>query len=188
VSGNRVSASIPAGSQAGAFADSGAGELNTDVIVSRTRFVGNAVNATAPSGSAWAVAGAILTGAVDGAAIDSSLVVANTTNGATTTGDVTVGGGGIVNTGVLALRSTLVSGNLGTASGPAGVVRGGGIWNVQLFPDGPPRVDLTLAETLVTLNALVGVGAQGGGIFSGFPVTLQESTVALNRPGQCVGC
>jgi hypothetical protein len=191
VEGNRVSASVPAGSHAGAFADSGAGELNSDVIVSGTRFAGNTVEAAAPDGSAWAVAGAILTSAADGATIDSSAVIGNRIDGSTSTGDATVEGGGLVNMGVLALRTTLVSGNRGTASGPAGVLRGGGIWNGRLFPDGPPDVELTLVAAPVTLNALVSSGAvhaAGGGIFAELPVTLQRSPVALNWPDQCTGC
>jgi hypothetical protein len=69
------------------------------------------------------------------------------------------------------------------------VAQGGGIWSgVDL--SGPP-VQLTLENTSVTENALTGpsgITLQGGGLFTTSPVTLTNTTIARNRPDQCVGC
>jgi hypothetical protein len=191
VKGNRVVARIPTESTASASADSGAGEINTDATITRTRFTGNVVVATAPAGTAWAFAGAILTAAGDAMTIDRSVVAANSVTSSTMTGSATTQGAGIVNMGVVTLRDTPVLANLGVAVGPSGVAQGGGIWNGIVFADGPPVVSLTLIDSTVALNALLsspGVTVAGGGIFTAFPVTLARSTVHLNRPDQCIGC
>jgi len=191
VNGNRVLARIPAESTATASADSGAGEINTDATITRTRFTGNVVVATAPAGAAWAFAGAIFAAAGDAMTIDGSVIAGNSVTSASTTGSVTTQGVGVVNMGVLTLRDSTVAANVGAGFGPTGTVEGGGIWNGVLFPDGPPVVTLTLVDSAVTLNALVsspGVTRRGGGIFTAFPVTLRHSAVLLNRPDQCFGC
>jgi hypothetical protein len=191
VKGNRVGARVPAGSHATAFADSGAGELNTDATVARTRFTGNGVAAAAPTGTAWAIAGAILAAAGDAMTIEDSVVAGNTVTSVSSTGSATADGGGIVNMGVLTLRDTRIAANAVAALAPSGVAQGGGIWNGVAFPDGPPLVSLTLIDSAVTLNAALGspgVAAHGGGIFTSFPVTLRRSPVVLNSPEQCFGC
>jgi hypothetical protein len=39
-----------------------------------------------------------------------------------------------------------------------------------------------------TLSASPGLTVQGGGIFTAFPVTLNNSRIANNTPDQCYGC
>ena len=84
---------------------------------------------------------------------------------------------------------TRVSGNTGTVTAPGGSAAGGGVWNGDLFGDGPPR--LTLDDTDVSRNALsasTGLPVQGGGLFTAFPATLHDSKIAKNTPDQCFGC
>jgi hypothetical protein len=139
---------------------------------------------------AHAGAGAIVTAAFDRMTISDSVISANRLTATTTTGSASVEGGGISNLGVLTLRNTSVGGNSGTASGPGGSARGGGIWNGSV-PDGPPSVRLALVDSAVTHNTLTaspGITVQGGGLFTLFPVTLTSSVIAQNVPDQCYGC
>jgi hypothetical protein len=189
VSDNRVAAATATGSAGRADADSGAGEID-DATVTNTRFTGNSVSATSPVGTARASAGAFLAGARDRLTIGDSLIGANRLTATTTTGSATVLGGAITNVGVLTLRNTSVSHNAGTASGPNGSARGGGIWNGS-DPFGPPLTALALVDSAVTDNTLTaspGITVQGGGLFTLFPVTLTNSVIAGNVPDQCSGC
>ena len=75
---------------------------------------------------------------------------------------------------------------------PAGAAEGGGIWNGALIPfsDGPP-VELTLTNSTVSGNLLSGTSGitiRGGGLFTSFPVTLDNSRITGNAPDQCSGC
>jgi hypothetical protein len=187
VSDNSVVATAAVGR---AEADSGAGEINTDTTISNARFVGNSVTATSSAGVAHAAAGAIITAGHYGIAISDSVISANRLSATTTTGSSTVHGGGNANIGVVKLRNTSVSDNSGTASGPSGDARGGGIWNGSV-PDGPPSVRLALVGSAVTHNTLTaspGITLQGGGLFTLFPVTVTDSLIAHNMPDQCSGC
>jgi hypothetical protein len=189
ISNNSVAAKAT-GSTARAEGDSGAGEMNTDATISDTRFTGNSVTATSSAGAAQAAAGAIITAASDRMTISDSLIRANRLTATTTTGSATLRGGGIANIGVLALRNTSVAENSGTASGPHGLVQGGGIFNGSV-PDGPPSVRLALVDSAVTRNTLTaspGIMVQGGGLFTLFPVTLTNTVIAHNVPDQCYGC
>ena len=189
VSDNSVAAATATGSPGSADADSGAGEID-DATVTNTRFTGNSVTATSAAGTARAAAGAMITGAFDGMTISDSVISGNRIAAMTSTGSATVEGGGIENLGVLTLRNTSVSDNAGTASGPSGYARGGGISN-HSAPDGPPLTALTLVDSDVTHNTLTaspGITAQGGGLFTSFPVTLTNSVIAHNVPDQCSGC
>jgi hypothetical protein len=187
VSDNSVAAMTATGR---ADVDSGAGEINTDATISNTRFTGNSATATSSAGVAHAAAGAIVTAAFDRMTISDSVISANRLTATTTTGSSTVDGGGIANIGVLTLRNTSVADNRGAASGPSGSARGGGIFNGSA-PDGPPSVRLALVDSAVTRNTLTagpGITAQGGGLFTLFPVTLTNSVIAQNVPDQCYGC
>lgn len=189
ISDNSVAATAT-GSTARAEADSGAGEMNTDAMISDTRFTANSVTATSSAGVAHAAAGAIITAASDRMTISDSVISANRLTATTTTGSSTVHGGGIANIGVLTLRNTSVSDNAGTASGPSGSARGGGIFSGSV-PDGPPVTALTLVDSEITHNTLTaspGITVQGGGVFTSFPVVLTDSVIAGNVPDQCSGC
>ncbi len=187
VSNNSVAATTATGFT---DADSGAGEMNADSTISKTRFSGNSVTATSSAGVAHAAAGAIVTAAFERLTISDSVISANRLTAATTTGSSTVDGGGVANIGVLTLRNTSLSDNTGVASGPSGSARGGGIFNGSV-PDGPPRTQLALVNSVVTHNTLTatpGITVQGGGLFTSFPVTLTNSVIAGNVPDQCSGC
>ncbi len=187
-----VSDNSAAGTTAGgrADADSGAGEINVDATISNTRFTGNSVTATSSAGVAHGAGGGILTAASEGMRISDSVVIGNRVTATTTSGSSTVDGGGIANIGVLTLRNASVSDNSGTASGPDGAIRGGGIF-VGSVPDGPPSPRLSLVDSAVTHNTLTaspGITVQGGGLFTLFPVTLTDSVIAQNVPDECYGC
>jgi hypothetical protein len=189
ISDNSVAATAT-GSTGRAEADSGAGEMNTDATISNARFAGNSVTATSSAGVAHGAAGAILTAASERMTISDSVISANRVIATTTFGSSTVDGGGIANIGVLTLRNTSVSENSGMANGPDGALRGGGIF-VGSVPDGPPSPRLALVDSAVTHNTLtagLGISAQGGGLYSLFPVTLTNSVIAQNVPDECYGC
>lgn len=97
-------------------------------------------------------------------------------------------GGGVANTGTATLQRTLVIGNRATATGTSGAAQGGGIWNDTF---GGTTPSLTLVDSVVTGNVLAagaGVPAQGGGLFTEFPLTLTRTAIVGNRPDQCEGC
>ena len=190
ISGNSVAAATATGSTGRADVDSGAGEINADATITNTRFTGNSATARSSAGVAHAGAGAIVTAAFDRMTISDSVISANRLTATTTTGSASIEGGGISNLGVLTLRNTSVGANSGTASGPGGSARGGGIWNGSA-PDGPPSVRLALVDSAVTHNTVTaspGITVQGGGLFTLFPVTLTSSVIAQNVPDQCHGC
>ena len=137
VSDNSVAATAASGRAEG---DSGAGEINTDATISNTLFAGNSVTATSSAGVAHAAADAVITAAADQMTISDSVISANRVTATTTTGSSTVHGGGIANIGVVTLRNTHVGDNTGSASGPSGDARGGGIWNGSA-PTARPRCD-----------------------------------------------
>jgi hypothetical protein len=190
ISDNSVTAATATGSAGRADADSGAGEID-DGKVTDTRFTGNSVSATSSAGAARANGGAFLAAPFDRLTISDSVIGTNRLTATSSTGSATVDGGGIENLGVLTLRNTGVSDNTGTASGPSGVARGGGIWNGSDAPEGPPVTALTLVDSEITHNTLTatpGITVQGGGLFTSFPVTLTNSVIAGNVPDQCSGC
>jgi len=187
VSDNSVAATTATGS---ATVDSGAGEINADATIRNTRFTGNRATATSSAGVAHAGAGAIVTAAFERMTISDSVISANRLTATTTTGSSTVDGGGIANIGVLTLRNTSVADNRAAASGSSGSARCCGIFNGSA-PDGPPSVRLALVDSAVRRNSLTassGITAQGGGLFTLFPVTLRNSVIAQNAPDQCYGC
>jgi hypothetical protein len=190
VDGNRVAATV--GSQADNGA-SGPGALEFDgaATVQNTSITGNSTTVTSPDGVAEAL-GAV--GAFplpdETVSISNSDVSGNTATASSTTGSATVQGGGITNDGVMLLQNDRVDRNRGTASGPAGTLQGGGIFDGIVF--GGPPIALTLRNTEVNGNVLSAPGSftiAGGGIYTlGYPVTLDHSHIDHNRPDDCVGC
>jgi hypothetical protein len=179
------SATLP-GSSGNAEGDSGAGEMAG--TISSTRFTGNSVTVKSASGTASAAAGAaIFTGTLTSSAVSDNAVSASSPHGT-----VVLVGGGLQSGGPLTLRNTIVSRNRGDANGLTGTAQGGGIFAVDESANGgPPGGPLILINSTITGNALNGSSGttlQGGGIFATNPVTLTNTTITNNSPGQCDGC
>jgi hypothetical protein len=187
IDGNQVVANVAASGDNGPSGS--ALEFDGTATIENTRITDNSATVTSAAGSA-AANGAISAFAQGSPAVISNTVISgNSVSAAATNGSATVQGAGVVNNGLLELRSVRIADNTGTASGPAGLVQGGGIWNGVLF--NPPPVQLTLTNTVVTRNAISaspGLLLQGGGLFSEFPVTLENSRIEKNTPDDCVGC
>jgi len=185
VSTNHVTATVPAGSTAGASADSAGVGTGGVESISDTHITGNTVAASAPSGVASASSGGGSTGNPNVSTISDSLISGNHITATTTSGSASVLGAGLSNFGaVLEVRGTTVSDNTGTASGPSGSARGGGIFN------GGPTAELTLIDSAIVQNSLsgtTGITIQGGGLFTTVPVTLKDSNISGNTPDNCSG-
>jgi hypothetical protein len=157
--------------------------------VTNVQITGNTTTVTSGSGTAGAN-GAVYAGSTaQPAVITNSVIRGNSVKASSTGGPAVVLGSGLVNDGLLTLRNVLVSDNVGVASGATGFAGGGGIWNGSLFNS--PPIELTLEYTNVmhnTLSASPGLTVQGGGMFTAFPVTLNNSRIANNTPDQCYGC
>jgi hypothetical protein len=168
-------------------------EVDGGGTISNSSITGNVSKIVTPNGAAAVVGGALgvfnFTNDPRLLTVRNSIISGNTLLAASTTGSAAVQGAGIFNNSLLELIGDAVSNNSGTAVGPSGTAQGGGIWNgVDL--SGPP-VQLTLAGTTVTHNALsgsAGFTVQGGGLFTTLPVTLTGSLIAGNIPDQCFGC
>jgi hypothetical protein len=190
VNHNSVSLQTTDGSSATAFV--GGLDLEGHVEVSHCQFIGNDVRATTSSGTTIAIGGGLETRGLEQFTISDSLVAANTVEANTTGGFVAAAGGGIFNGGLLTLRRTRVVDNRVTATGPAGLAQGGGIWNSAIpQPDSPPDAELTLIDSAVVANRLItsaGLEAAGGGVFTTVPVTLARTVIEANSPDQCFGC
>jgi hypothetical protein len=188
---NSVSVAVSAAG-ANAIAFAGGLEIEGDVEVSRSRFIGNEVRTSTPAGNTLAAGGGILAGSVEAVSVSDSVVAANSVEAETTNGFAIARGGGVFNSGLLTLRRTQVVANRATASGPAGLVHGGGIWNgVVPLPGFPPDAQLALIDSVVAANKLLaspGLERLGGGIFTTVPVTLTSTVLAGNSPDQCLGC
>lgn len=191
ISGNKVLSTVATTTDSG----SGGGALEADGggIISNTRITDNtAANVTQGGDAGTAGAGLVVlnfTSDPRPVTVRGGVISGNTAVAATSTGSATVQGAGILNDSLLELDGVLVSGNTGKATGPAGTVQGGGIWNGADF-SGPP-VQLSLDNTTVTRNSLTGspgITLQGAGLFTTVPVTLTHSLIALNSPDQCFGC
>ena len=166
-------------------------ELDGGGTISGTRITDNSAEAISPAGEAQVNGGlAVLNFNHDAklVLVKNSVISGNTATASTTTGSASVKGGGIFNGSLLELRHVRVSGNTGTAAGPAGVAQGGGVWNGR-FTDSPVR--LTLKNTAITHNSLAGssgIARRGGGLFTTFRVKRSHTRLALNSPDQCAGC
>jgi hypothetical protein len=182
VSDNRVVANV--GSSADSGASGSALEFGGTTTISNARITGNTATVTSQAGTA-ATAGAVAAFAPEAALISNSVISGNVQSASSNTGPATVQGNGIVNNGVLELRNDQISNNVGTATGTTGFAQGGGIWNGLLF--NPPSV-LTLVNTVVTRNTLSaspGLTVQGGGLFTEFPVTLDNSRIERTHLDDC---
>jgi hypothetical protein len=176
-----------------ATADVGPSGSAIDIVgpttLTNVQITSNTTTVTSASGTAGAN-GAVYAGSTaQPAVITNSVIRGNSVKASSTGGPAVVLGSGLVNDGLLTLRNVLVSDNVGLASGPTGFARGGGIWNGSLFNS--PPIELTLENTNVmhnTLSASPGLTVQGGGMFTAFPVTLNNSRIANNTPDQCYGC
>ena len=160
------------------------------VTVTDTRFTGNSVSAISSAGVAFATGGAVSSASTPAPSFRDTVISGNRASATSTTGSAFVYGVGIFNGGLLELRNTLITANMGTASAPSGAAQGGGIWNGAFVPP-PPGPELTLVDSAVTHNTLSaspGVTRQGGGLFTTAPVTLKNSLIAANSPDQCYGC
>jgi hypothetical protein len=185
VTNNSVSVATLDGSTGNAAGDSGAGEWAG--MVANTRVSSNSVSASSVAGDAIADAGAtIFAGTMMNSEISDNHVQASSPHGSAIDR-----GAGVVAGDVLTLRNTTVSGNTASASGLSGFARGGGIFDVDESPNGPPGGLLTLINSRVIRNVLSGSSAitlQGGGIYATNSVLLTNSVIALNIPDQCFGC
>ena len=188
ISGNRLTDNLATNADSGS--DGSAVEADGGGIISNTRITGNTVTVVSPNGVAGN-AGAGLAAFNNEArllTVSDSVISGNTAIARTSTGSATVTGVGILNESLLTLDNVVISGNNGMATGPSGTAQGGGIWNSTDF-SGP--VQLTLDNTTITSNSLTGspgITLQGGGLFTTLPVTLHDSVIAGNTPGQCFGC
>jgi hypothetical protein len=82
-----------------------------------------------------------------------------------------------------------VSGNTASATGPTANAEGGGIFDIEV-PNGPPGGALTLINSNVSHNTLSGSAnakLEGGAVFTTFKLTLTNSALTDNTPGECVG-
>jgi hypothetical protein len=178
--------------EASATAFAGGIELEGVAEVTGSRFVANKVIARAPAGFPVAVGGGLFADAFAPASVSDSLVAGNSVSSATTSGEAFAGGGGVFNAGDLTVRRTVVAANGASADGPAGVAQGGGVWNGFVpLPGFPEVARLTLIDTRVTGNNLIasaGIGREGGGLFTEFPISMSGTVIAGNQPDQCFGC
>ena len=170
-------------------------ELDGPGSISDTRIDHNFSASASPNGVAGttgALAVFNFTGNPQSVTVEDSVISGNITQARSFTGSASVLGSGVFNDSLLSMRNVEISDNLGRAEGPSGVAQGGGIWNgLDAITGAVPPVQLTLANTRVTENALTGtpgVSLQGGGLFTTSPVTLTNTTIERNHPDQCVGC
>lgn len=166
-------------------------EVDGGGTISHTRITGNFSSMVSPHGAALTGGALAIFGNSSRLTVRDSTISQNAVAAHSSTGSAGVTGAGVFNTGLLTLINDDLSGNSGTAVGPAGIAQGGAIWSGTDFTD--PPVQLTLQHTTVTRNSLTGsrgIKVQGGGVFSTPPasVILTDSRIALNIPDQCVGC
>jgi hypothetical protein len=187
VSGNRV---VATGAQAGA---GNLFEVDSRATISNTRITGNRLTLTTritdPTDPNSAISGTFAVWRSPLVVLQDSLVAGNSVSMTASHGTAFVEGAGIWNAGGLRLVNTKVTGNTARESGPAGWVRGGGIWSDRYQPDDKPRLELV--DSLVSGNTISGsskVKLQGGGVFSAYPVKRTKTVIAKNTPDQCFGC
>jgi hypothetical protein len=192
VIGNHIVATVRAGAPGDANATSGGIEIDDIGTVSDTRFEDNSIEATGPNNAITAGAGIDLAPLDGEAATVSDGVVRGNTLSADGGASATAQGAGIQTVGVFSLEDVSVEGNTLAATGPSGVAHGVGIWNdLASYDDAPPAAVLTLRHTTVRRNAAQaspGIDAQGGGLFTAFPVTRVDARIADNVPDGCFGC
>lgn len=188
IAANRVTAIVASSADVGTSGS--ALDIIGPAIISGTRITGNVSRVVSESGLIGA------SGTVFGAnksnqpaTIRDSLIAGNSTIAETTSGFGIAIGSGVDNEGQLTLRDTRVINNVATVRGPAGLARGGGIWNGQLLTPEPGT--LVLRDSMVVGNVVqgdAGVTLEGGGLYTEVPVTLHDTTMSGNQPDDCAGC
>ena len=191
IAGNRVRAERLAGTSGYTHADGGGGLLFGRMT--RTRVVGNRVSAHSPAGVVEAMAGGTWSLFGD---VTESLVAGNRVRAASEHGDAFALGAGLVadhdpshpdQDGVSLTRSA-VSGNVGVADGHTATGRGGGIYDA-VFPEGPFGAPVSLTDSAVSHNALLGGTREGGGVYlCGQALSRTRSAIAGNLPDQLFSC
>jgi hypothetical protein len=170
-------------------------EVHAAASLDNVRVVGNTSQARTTDGLAWAMNGLIVYELSEAGpqqvTFAGGLISGNRATAVSDSGDAIAQGGGVYNNGLLELRKTLVTLNVAKASASGGSAEGGGIWNAVGFT-GPP-VALTLTDSLITGNALVGgpgIERHGGGVFNSDPATVARTRTRIigNAPDQCFGC
>jgi hypothetical protein len=170
-------------------------EVHAAAKIDNVRVVDNVSLAKTTDGTAWVTGGVVVYELSDSGpqqvTFTGGLISGNTATAISDTGTALTQGGGVYNNGLLELRKTLVTLNVGKAFAPSGSAEGGGIWNGVGFT-GPP-VDLRLTDSLITGNALVGgtgIERHGGGVFTSEPGTVERTRTRItgNAPDQCFGC
>jgi hypothetical protein len=188
IAANRVTAIVASS------ADVGTSGTALDIIgpanISGTRITGNVSRVVSESGLIGA-SGAVFgnSNANQPATIRDSLIEGNLTIAETASGFGIAIGSGVDNEGQLTLRDTRVIDNVATVHGPAGLARGGGIWNGQLITPEPGT--LIVRDSRIVGNVVQGdpgVTLEGGGLYTEVPVTLHDTTISGNQPDDCVGC
>jgi len=163
-------------------------DVTGQATLSRVRVTNNTTDVRSDDGFADAN-GAVYVGEPSGALIEQSTVADNEVHAVSVSGRARARGAGLINDGVLTLRSTEITSNSGSARAPVGAAQGGGIWNGSMFNSPPIR--LTLRDTRVTHNTLSGSAAiaiAGGGLWTAFPVTSINTLISGNAPDNCSGC
>jgi hypothetical protein len=186
IDGNAVVADV--GSSENGGPSGSAIDITGPARLTRVRITHNTTVVRSDDGFADAN-GAVYAGDPDGALIEQSTIADNEVRAVSVSGRARVRGAGLINDGILSLRSTEIVGNSGSASAPAGAAEGGGIWNGSMFNSPPIR--LTLRDTRVTRNRLDGSGGialAGGGLWTAFPISSFDSLISANSPDDCSGC
>jgi hypothetical protein len=186
IDGNAVVADVGSSEHAGPSGS--ALDVTGQATLTRVRVTHNTTVVRSDNGFADAN-GAVYAGDPDGALIEQSAIADNDVRAAGVSGRARVRGAGLINDGVLTVRSTAITSNSGSASAPAGAAEGGGIWNGSMF--NPPPIRLTLRDTKVTHNTLggsPGIAIAGGGLWTAFPVKSFDSLISGNAPDNCSGC
>lgn len=188
IADNRVVARV--GSSADVGTSGSALDIGGPATVSNTRISTNTTVVTSEAGDAQASAAVYAGDAASKPILISDTVISgNMTSASSRKGSAEVFGSGLLNDGLLVLRNSVLTDNVGVAHGPSGTARGGGIWNGSLYNPAPAQ--LTLAGTTVTHNTLsgsAGITIQGGGLFTVVAITLSGSRIAHNAPDDCYGC
>ena len=138
VSGNGIEAEVGDTEDVGFIGT--ALELDGGGTITGTRVVGNTVRVHSAGGVAAATSGlAVYSFADDSqpAMVRDSVISHNTADATSDTGTATVQGVGVVNNALLTLDGVRVSDNVGTATGPAGFLQGGGIGTASCSPARP---------------------------------------------------
>jgi hypothetical protein len=188
VIGNAATASVTAASANAGVAAGGVGvAFPSTARITDSSISQNAVSARAVSGTALAEGGGIQTGS---SVLSGSIVNDNRIDAVSVSGSAIVHGAGIQHgNGALQVIGSAIHRNVGAASGFDGEALGGGVWNDVFFPP-PPIPRLALVETAIQgnrLSASAGIDVQGGGVYTAFPVAIDNSVISDNLPGDCFG-